>query len=309
MLNFVTLTDDKLEKYKYLFNAIQYFNKNGDSLLFLYEYDGTEKVLEINGNVCRSWYYHGSNSIKYDQFIVSDNFDLEYLFLDNSVLIENDDEYFFRNYDTECLEDLEFYSGFKDYQDYDGSVLYSQYNEEKDIRLQLIYQHMTKPDNRIYSNYLKQPFKISIVKNASSNNRVTGKDCELYVRYDFDAVKNYRAFRTATIKDYGLLNTLHTNAVQLQKADRISRYYNVMNIKPNGEFVVSYTFSKQYKPEELMDYIKDLGFSNIVPNYLIEMHNQDNKTYLEVAILLANLKVLNESYRKEHNRSLILNNN
>ena len=303
MVNFYDLTEEKRKKFEPIFLVMDEMTDNLNSLVFLYDYKGTEKLLQIDGNICRSWYFLEDNNISYNEFEVDNNCDISFVALDDAILIEEKDEAFFYNRHTNCLEDFMFIpKEEQDAQGYNGLAVYSQYNEEKDIRAALIYQHMQKPNNTVYKMHLKNPIQILIDKNVNSKIK-----SEAYARYDFDARKNYNAFRIATIKDYGLLNTFNKDLISLQRDTKISRYYKILNMHSDSEEVrVSYPFGSQYKLEEIFEYLNKLGFNTEVPDYLIDMNNQKNEEYMESLQLATILKMYNNEYKKEKGYSLIL---
>lgn len=306
MFKFNELNEELKLKYKDIFIAMFELDNNEHSLVLPYEYNNKEKVLQINGDICRIWEYLSDNDISYSEFMIDDNFDLSRVALDDAILLEEEGETYFQSRKTNCLEDFNFVAKEeKDLQGYDGIAVYSQYNEYTDIRVDLMYQHMQKPDNRVYPMHLKNPIEIAITKKASKkvNKDVIG---EMYARLDFDATKNYRSFKIATINDFGLLKTFNKDLVALQKTNKISRYYKVVAMNKNNELQVAYPFGPQYKLEEILNYIEKLGFNKEVPSYLVEMHNQENKEYLESIIVAANLKALNKAYIKEKGHSLKL---
>ena len=307
MIEFSELTEEKKIQYKDILYTMVNMEENPNSLVFLYKYKGQEKILQVSDEICRIWYYLNENTITYSEFGINENFDLTMVALDDAILLEGEKDSFFKNRQTGCLEDFAFVGkNEKDAQGYDGVAIYSQYNEETDIRLELIYQHMKKPNNYVYPMHLKNPIQVSINKNASKNNRRLRDNDEIYARYDFDATKDFRKFKTATIKDYGLLKTFNKDLVSLQKSSKISRYYKVVSISKENELTISYPFGNQYTLDEVNTYIKKLGFNTEVPSYLIEMNNQKNEEYLESVILAANLKALNDAYVKGTGRSLKL---
>lgn len=306
MFKFNELNEELKKKFKDILIAMVELDNNQNSLVLPYEYDNKDKVLQISNDICRIWEYLNDKEIAYSEFMIDDNYDLSRVALEDAILLEEEGETFFQSRKTNCLEDFNFVSKTeKDLQGYDGIAVYSQYNEDTDIRVDLMYQHMQKPNNHIYLMHLKNPIQIGITKKASKKLK---KDVigEMYARLDFDATKNYRGFKIATINDFGLLKTFNKDLVALQKTDKISRYYKVVSMNKNNELQVAYPFGAQYKLEEILSYIEKLGFNTEVPNYLIEMHNQENKEYLESIVVAANLKALNSTYVKETGKSLKL---
>ena len=224
--------------------------------------------------------------------------------LDDAILYENKDVSYFCSRKTNCFEDFAFIpTSDVDRQGYNGIATYSQYNEDKDIKVDIMYQHMQKPNNQVYKLHLKNPILIGINKKVSKN---MNKYTEMYARYDFDAEKNFNAFRIATIKDYGLLNTFNKDLISLQKTSKIVRYYKVLNVNKKNEFTATYPFGNQYNLDEIYEYLNKLGFNTEVPDYLIDMNNQKNEEYLETVVLAANLKALNNAYIKQTGHSLKL---
>ena len=304
MIEFTELTEEKKKEYIDILYAMVNHDNDDNSLVFLFKNNNQEKILQLSNDLCRVWYYLDKNSIAYNEFGIDDNYELTSVAFDDAILYEGDEESYFYNLNTHCFEDFAFIpKNEKDFQGYDGIACYSQYNEETDIRVDLLYQHMQKPNNTIYKLHLKNPIQVSIMKNKSKNKK---KYDEIYARYDFDARDNYQAFKIATIKDYGLLNTFNKDLVSLQKSSKISRYYKVLSINSNNELKVSFPFGSQYKLEEIYTYIKKLGFNTEVPDYVIDMNNQKSEEYLESLVLAANLKALNNAYIKKTGKSLRL---
>ena len=302
-MKFSEFTEEKRKEYELIIMAMLELNQNLNSQVLLYNYNDQEKVLEINDNLCRSWYFNDDKSISYFEFLIDDNFELVRLGLDDAILEENGDEAFFQNRKTNCLEDFLFMPvDGKDRQGYDGMAIYSQYNEFTDTRLTLLYQHMVKPNNYVYKMHLVNPLEVIIDRKASSKRPRREK----YARYDFDATKNYNAFRTATIKDYGLLKTLNKDLISLQKTNKFSRYYKEILTNSENEVITTYPFGDQYTIEDVNKYINKLGFNDNVPDYLVKMNNQENEDYMEALLISANLKNLNEAYIKEKGHSFKL---
>ena len=97
------------------------------------------------------------------------------------------------------------------------------------------------------------------------------------MRGDFDERDHPYLYNIAVIKDYGLAEFMEKGAYALQKDNQIVRYYKMLYQTKEGYAVTSFPFGRQYKYEEFESEFAKYGFSSKVPNYLIDIHNNENK--------------------------------
>ena len=95
-----------------------------------------------------------------------------------------------------------------DSEGYDGSVGYIQYNQERDMRLMLIYQQMYNSMEKVYSFHVdKNPFQIMFEKGVGAKQRgsILPVKTTRYIRCDYDE-RDYNLFyNLAVMKDYGIV--------------------------------------------------------------------------------------------------------
>ena len=180
---------------------------------------------------------------------------------------------------------------------YDGTVGYIQYNQEHDVRLMLLYQQMYNSREKVYGYHVgKSPFQILIEKGVGAKQRgsILPVRTERYMRGDFDERDHPYLYNIAVIKDYGLAEFMEKGAYSLQKDNRIIRYYKMLYQTKEGYAITSFPFGRQYKYEEFDELFKKYGFNSAVPEYLVEIHNDENRDlnrYQAVAVFMKEIEM------------------
>lgn len=242
--------------------------------------DGEEKILQRRDDIFVLYSIKEKNLVSYETFMVDEEYNVTTAGFDNFDMHTISGDKVINEKDSPVLESLVFVKR-KDGLDadgYDGSVGYIQYNQEKDVRLMLIYQQMYNSMNKVYSFHLnKNPFQILIEKGlgAKQKGSIIPPRSTRYMRCDYD-VRDYNLFyNIAVIKDYGLQEFMDKGAYALHKEDVISRYQKILGMSPSGYAITGFPFCSQYKYEDFSEMFEKYGFKDKVPDILLSIYNGD----------------------------------
>ena len=282
-----------------------------DGYYLIASIDGVEKLVQIIGKRGYLYTLMPDNSVDIIQFVLDDEYDLSLAAISKDYVVSIDkvdddrdhDEFSFINNNNTNIEEFDFKErkGNPDPDGYDGYVVYVQYNEAKDTRLMMIYQHMIQPQHMIYDYHLKNPSYVIIDKNIVSGK---GHKKERLVRKDFKYLENPVSYTLATIKDHGLFKTINEGAVNINLQADFSRYYHIVREKEK-EIRIAFPFGSQYTIEEVNSYIKELGFNVDVPEEIVKFYNGNNKEFKEIVQISRCLKELYE-YAKANTKKIVL---
>lgn len=162
-----------------------------------------------------------------------------------------------------------------------GLVSYMQYDEKNKLRLLIRYDQCVVGDSdRIYFDYLKQPFYISIESNPVKRDKglfFLGRK-NAYYRLDFDVWNNKWQYDLSTIGEYGLGAVLASDTISLHNGQKeFSRYYKELLSIGDYFSLTGFPITKAYKEEDVELIIERLGFNKKIPDYLISLYNNRNK--------------------------------
>lgn len=166
-----------------------------------------------------------------------------------------------------------------------GCIAYTQYNPHTDERCSLTFQQMYNDFNIVYDYNTKNPFTYRI-ETGVLNSKIKAKN---YLRSTFDMGENPIIFNLITIKEFGLIRFLSKGSFLLQTDDKITRCFRNYHTTKNGIALTGFPFTRVYKKEEIENDLKIRGFNIEVPQYLIDLYNNEHKEmkrYEEIASLM-----------------------
>jgi hypothetical protein len=161
----------------------------------------------------------------------------------------------------------------------------------------LIYQQMYNSQGKVYGYHVgKLPFQILIEKGIGAKQRGSRVPVKTrrYMRGDYDVREHPYLYNMAVIKDFGLTEFMDKGAFALQKDNQIIRYYKMMYQTKEGYAVTVFPFGKQYKYEDFEEGFAKYGFYSKVPEFLIEIHNDENRDlnrYEAVALFMKEIEM------------------
>ena len=242
--------------------------------------EGREHILQRRDNLFVLYSVEDKNSVSYEMFTVDKEYKVDQAGFDDFEMYTFDGDRVIKERGSNNLDSLVFIKR-KDGGDeagYDGSVGYIQYNQEKDVRLMLIFQQMYNTMERVYSFHVdKPPFQILIEKGVGAKQRgsILPVRQDRYIRGDFDYRDNPYLYSMAVIKDYGLMEFMEKGAYALHKENQIVRYYKMLGKKEDGYAITTFPFGRQYKYEDFEQLFSQYGFKKKIPELLISIHNGD----------------------------------
>lgn len=242
--------------------------------------EGREHILQRRDNLFVLYSVEDKNSVSYEMFTVDEEYKVDQAGFDDFEMYTFAGDRVIKERGSNNLDSLVFIKR-KDGGDeagYDGSIGYIQYNQEKDVRLMLIFQQMYNTMERVYSFHVdKPPFQILIEKGVGAKQRgsILPVRQDRYIRGDFDYRDNPYLYSMAVIKDYGLMEFMEKGAYALHKENQIVRYYKMLGKREDGYAITTFPFGRQYKYEDFEQLFAQYGFKNKIPELLIAIHNGD----------------------------------
>ena len=177
-----------------------------------------------------------------------------------------------------------------------GLLTYMQYDSKRDVRLVIRYdQDVYGNGGRVYVDYLKSPFYISIESKPKLRDKgliFLGKK-DAYYRLDFDIWNNKWQYDLSTIGEYGLAAVMAQDTISLHGGEKeFSRYYKQLFSIGSYISITSFPFGKAYKERDIDLIIDSLGFNKFIPSFVGNLFNdRDNITCEFQSIVNAYLEV------------------
>lgn len=244
--------------------------------------DDQEYILQRRDDLFVLYQVHEANEISYEMFTVDEEYKVVSAGFDDYEMHTVSGDRVIQRRNTNNIESLVFMkrSNGADVDGYNGSIGYVQYNQEHDVRLMLIYQQMYNSQGKVHGYHIgKLPFQVLVEKGIGAKqrgSRVPVKS-KRYMRGDYDVREHPYLYNMAVIKDFGLTEFMEKGAFALQKDNQIVRYYKMMYQTKDGYAVTAFPFGKQYKYEDFETEFAKYGFYSKVPEFLIEIHNDENR--------------------------------
>lgn len=272
MISIREFTDNDIKKYSSIFECVYDLYNDYSGLYYILDIDGVEQVLYRIENVF-TLFSLDNTGISYSVFTVNQDYevvdagfdDFEMHYVDNKMIVQNRENLF-----TQCLSLVKRENGV-DVDGYNGAVVYSQYSPELDIRSCLTYQQMYNDNcHKIYQSHIEVPFTYTIEKNVTK--KKTSRS-QTYIKGEYSYDYNPFTFNIATMKDYGLISLLREGAINLQKTNKITRYYKILAYSPQKYAITGFPFTRQYYSSEMEDLFRAYGFNTSIPMYLLDLYN------------------------------------
>jgi len=261
--------------------------------------DDQEYILQRRDDLFVLYQVHEGNEISYEMFTVDEEYKVVSAGFDDFEMHTISGDRVIQRRNTNNIESLVFMErrNGTDVDGYNGSIGYVQYNQEYDVRLMLIYQQMYNSQGKVYGYHVgKLPFQVLIEKGIGAKQRGSRVPVKTrrYMRGDYDVREHPYLYNMAVIKDFGLTEFMDKGAFALQKDNQIVRYYKMMYQTKEGYAVTAFPFGKQYKYEDFEAEFAKYGFYTKVPEFLIEIHNDENRDlnrYEAVALFMKEIEM------------------
>ena len=157
-----------------------------------------------------------------------------------------------------------------------GTLIFSQYNKKKKVRVVSKYEHNVWCDNRqIYNSRLEEPFSVTIESKVNWRDRglkFIGHE-RTYYKLDFDVYKNRWQYDIATAKDFGTCAVLAGDSYSLQNRESFIKYYKVLFRFGDYITITGFPFTRQYDKEDIDRLVQECDFSLEVPEFFIKVYN------------------------------------
>lgn len=280
MIDIQEISELDIPRYAPIFGCIYDLFQDYVGVYFKLVIDGEEKILQRRDDLFVIYTMSDDRQVGYEMFTVDEEYKVNSAGFDNFELHTVDGTRVIQDRNCNNLESLIFSkrSDGADNDGYDGIIGYVQYNQEKDVRLMIMYQQMFNRQDKIYSFHVKNPFQILIEERVAAKNRgsILPIKTTHYVRGEYDYRDNPTLYNIATIKDYGLSEFIEKGSFALQKSDSLVRYYKVLFTTQDKQAVTGFPFCRQYRFEDFQDFFDKYGFKSEIPEHLISIYNGEN---------------------------------
>lgn len=293
------LNELEIPKYAPIFSCVGDLFGDYDGIYFKLIIDEKEYILQRRDDLFVLYQVFDKNEVSYEMFSVDENYNVISAGFDDYEMHTIAGDRVIQRRDSNNIESIVFIkrSDGVDFDGFDGSVGYIQYNQEKDVRLMLIYQQMYNSQNRIYGYHVgKLPFQILIEKGIYAKQKGSLKPIksEKYIKEEYDFRDDPYLYKIALIKENGLSDYLHGNSFSVLNNKQISRYYRMLAKTKKGYAITTFPFGRQYKYEDFVTIFEEYGFKSEVPEFLLSIHNGDNidlKRYEAVAEFMREIEM------------------
>ncbi len=285
MITVKELNNDDIKHYHEAFQTCYDLFQDVSGIFYKVEIDGQEKIL-----------YHFENSftlltlegdgVAYEVFSVDENNQLNAAGLDDYDLYWDNGHMVFKDLKTGNLGflDCQKRQNGEDFDGYNGIISYVQYSAKSNLWSCILYQKNVQGKvERIYPYHIESPFLIRIEKPGKRWYPFKAKS---YIRTTFDYHEAPFLYKVATMKEYGTGALVGHEALSLQGSAKIARFYWILFSLPNYQAISLFPLGMQYKLEDLLKHLEELGFNSQVPQVLIDYHNgdlEDIKRYQAIA--------------------------
>lgn len=289
----------EIPKYGPVFACV--YDLFGDYVGFFFKMyvDNKEYILQRRDNLFVLYTVEEQNMVSYEMFTITEDYQIDTAGFDDFEMYTISGDRVIKERNSTNLDSLVFLKRRDggDADGYDGSIGYIQYNQEKDVRLMLIFQQMYNAMERVYSYHVdKPPFQILIERGVGAKQKgsIVPVRQERYIRGDYDYRDHPYLYSMAVIKDYGLMEFMEKGAYALHKENQIVRYYKMLGKNADGYAITTFPFGKQYRYEDFKEMFDKYGFKSKIPENLIAVHNGDYEElnrYQEIASFMKEIEM------------------
>lgn len=298
-INIDEIRELDIPKYGPIFACVYDLFRDYVGVFFKLYIEGKEYILQRRDNLFVLYSIEEKNSVSYEMFTVDEEYKIDSAGFDDFELHTISGDKVVQERNSTNLETLIFIKRRDggDSDGYDGSVGYIQYNQEKDMRLMLIYQQMYNSMGKVYSFHVnKNPFQIMFEKGlgAKEKGSILPVKTTRYIRCDYDEREYNLFYNLAVIKDYGLQEFMEKGAYALHKDSMISRYQKIIGMTSQGYTITGFPFCKQYKYEDFEQLFDEYGFKKKIPDYLISIQNgeyEELSRYQDIASFMKEIEM------------------
>ena len=282
------------QSYSNIFNCVGKLFGDYVGVYFKLVVDGVDYILQRRDNVFVLYHVSEQGEVNYDMFTVDEEYNVNYAILDDFQVRDEDGNKMIVRHNSSIIEYLSLvHREERDVDGYDGFVQYVQFDQEKDVKLMLIYQQRYNERGEVYGYHVnKLPFQITIQKGlvARQNGSIVPVRTTRYIRGNINESEHPYLYNMAVIKEYGLVEFIEKGPYAVQKDDQMVRYYKVLGQTKEGVAVTAFPFGTQYKFEDFSPMFEKYGFANKIPCDLIKLRNGENDELRKYEAIAAYMK-------------------
>lgn len=193
---------------------------------------------------------------------------------------------------------------YPDQDDYDGCVVYKQYNPKSDVLCEMRFQHMyNERDGKptIYGFHTEKIDCLYIDEDYMKKKRPTRgilpRRAKYYSKVEFD--EEMLGYNLSAIREYGLIEFLQKGSYNLQMERNLVRYAKTQYIGMDGNYHDFWPLGKQLKISEINELISSYDFNTTLPWQLIEVHNGKDEMINIIEAIVQEMKKVREKVKND----------
>ncbi len=315
-IELVKFTEEKEKEYAsfmpYVFDELDYYEQevghDVDLRYMLIRVNGQERLIQFLDNICVMYYYNEEKALVIRYLELDQAFNIKKVNYGDYTIENDGDTMYFTDEKTGIIHNFDYIKrDHADSEGFDADAVYSQFNPDQDCHLHLVYPLLDRRDGRMYSFHLNDPVRVIFEDKLSSkkSSKLNFRELEAYVKYEFDTYDSLPYFKLVTMREFGIRKMLKEDVVSLQQSDKIKRYFRIHSIDSNNQIHINFAFGEFLNEDELKKKLESYHFQMEVPDFIIDIYNQDYEEYMEDGFIVEYLREFDEKYQKETGLSLL----
>ncbi len=315
-IELVKFTKEKEEQYRnvmpYLIEELDKYEESTgkeETLRYLLmSVDGEERLVQFINNCCVIFYF--KNDVLITRYMeLDENYRVKHASYEGYEIVESDDNLLIVDAETGVIQDFDYsLNDGKDADGYNATGLYTQYNQDTDSKLHLVYRLIDRKDGKMYSFHLNDPYKIIFMDDASTldeTDKINFKTMRAYAKYEFDYELHNPYYNLVTVREHGLLKTMNEGAGNIQQVNPLTRYFRINGADGKGNLKINFAFGEFLSPEQLKEEMDKHQFRMEVPEYMIEIYNGEDVSYFVDCCVAQTISMVDKDYQKQTGQSLL----
>ncbi len=315
-IELVKFTKEKEEQYRsfmpYLYEELDKYEeatgKEETLRYLLMSVDGEERLVQFINNCCVIFYF--KNDVLITRYMeLDENYRVKHASYEGYEIVESDDNLLIVDAETGVIQDFDYsLNDGKDADGYNATGLYTQYNQDTDCKLHLVYRLIDRQDGKMYSFHLNDPYKVIFMDEASKvedRGKINFKTMRAYAKYEFDYEDHNPYYNLVTVREHGLLKTMSEGAGNIQQVNPLTRYFRINGADNNGNLKISFAFGEFLSPEQIKEDMDKHNFRMDVPEYIIDIYNGENIDYFIDCCMAQTIGMVDQDYQKETGQALL----
>lgn len=291
MIELRKIKKDLLSDNSALVEQIQIIYGDFSGELFSYKYEGEDRWLYRDEKNCTILGLE-DDFVVYTSFAIDEDYNIIYSEFDDFSVIRNAN-----NENLICREDLPLADSLVMAKIppsldrvYNGMIFHHQVSSKKEEEIVISYKTMYSEKPEYFHSQFTKPYIYSFF---------TKRKVEKYML--FEAELGTDGYNLITINEFGLGNVLKKGAYNLQKEEKLIRYYKIRWQFSSGRVLLLQPFCVGYTMQEMDKMLEEKGFTRKIEDYMLDYYNGVYLEYFEYNDLAVALKEYDKFHKNKEN--------